>query len=156
MTSLQKKNLPKQRNREKDDVFAQLKSHLLLNLSRTKRKQREYESAVTQASHVLEFDPESYEALWAMGKAKREFSEARDTKDSSNIELLESALIDLRKAIKLAPQNLELHRYTIRVKEEVDAQKEEIIQSDSPSIPCEGIDDSKNTNDNPSIPCEGI
>ena len=33
------KNLPKQRNREKDDVFAQLKSHLLLNLSRTKRKQ---------------------------------------------------------------------------------------------------------------------
>ena len=60
---------------------------------------------------MLEFDPESYEALWAMGKAKREFSEARDTKDSSNIELLESALIDLRKAIKLAPQNLELHRY---------------------------------------------
>ena len=117
-----------------------------------------------------------------MGKAKREFSEARDTKDSSNIELLESALIDLRKAIKLAPQNLELHRYisyamqkyqyhlwgvlfyaiffivrktmvlsfryTIRVKEELDAQKEEIIQSDNPSIPCEGIDDSKNTNDN--------
>ena len=113
-----------------------------------------------------------------MGKAKREFSEARDTKDSSNIELLESALIDLRKAIKLAPQNLELHRYisyamqkyqyhsfyaifrlymieyfspfryTIRVKEELDAQKEEIIQGDNPSIPCEGIDDSKNTNDN--------
>ena len=39
-------------------------------------------------------------------------------------------------------------RYTIRVKEELDAQKEEIIQSDNPSIPCEGIDDSKNTNDN--------
>ena len=33
------KDRPKQRNREKDDVFAQLKSHLLLNLSRTKRKQ---------------------------------------------------------------------------------------------------------------------
>ena len=39
-------------------------------------------------------------------------------------------------------------RYTIRVKEELDAQKEEIIQSDNPSIPCEGIDDSQNTNDN--------
>ena len=39
-------------------------------------------------------------------------------------------------------------RYTIRVKEELDAQKEEIIQGDNPSIPCEGIDDSKNTNDN--------
>ena len=41
-----------------------------------------------------------------------------------------------------------LFRYTIRVKEELDAQKEEIIQGDNPSIPCEGIDDSKNTNVN--------
>ena len=39
-------------------------------------------------------------------------------------------------------------RYTIRVKEELDAQKEEIIQGDNPSIHYEGIDDSKNTNDN--------
>ena len=37
--SLKLEDRPKQRNREKDDVFAQLKSHLLLNLSRTKRKQ---------------------------------------------------------------------------------------------------------------------
>ena len=41
-----------------------------------------------------------------------------------------------------------IFRYTIRVKEELDAQKEEIIQNDNPSIPCEGIDDSKNMNDN--------
>ena len=46
-----------------------------------------------------------------MGKSKREFSEMKDDEDSSNIELLESALIDLREAIKYAPQNLELHRY---------------------------------------------
>ena len=39
-------------------------------------------------------------------------------------------------------------RYTIRVKEELDAQKEEIIQGDNPSIPYEGIDDRKNMNDN--------
>ena len=69
---------------------------------------QDYQSAITQASQVLEFNPESYEALWAIGKAKREFSEAKD--DTSSLELLESALVDLREAIKLAPQNLELHR----------------------------------------------
>jgi hypothetical protein len=43
-----------------------------------------------------------------MGKSKREYSES---KDGGDIELLESALIDLREAIKFSPQNLELHRY---------------------------------------------
>lgn len=71
---------------------------------------QDYKSAITQASQVLEFHPESYEALWSIGKAKRELSDSNENQDDSNLELLESALTDLREAIKLAPQNLELHR----------------------------------------------
>ena len=37
--SLQTKNGMRQNNKEREDVFTQLKVHLLLNLSRTKRKQ---------------------------------------------------------------------------------------------------------------------
>ena len=96
-------------DQENDDVFVQLRSHLLLNLSRTFRKQKKYAEAVSSASQVLAFKPDSYEALWARGKAKRE------------VGALEDALIDLREAIQMAPQNLELHRFTIRVKEELEA-----------------------------------
>ena len=103
-------------DQENDDVFVQLSlSHLLLNLSRTFRsKQKKYaEEAVSSASQFLAaFNPDSYpEALWARGKAKRE------------VGALEDALIDLREiAIQIAPpQNLELHRFTIRrVKEELE------------------------------------
>lgn len=98
--------------------------------------QGDYETAITHASKVLEFHPDSYEALWAMGKSKREFSEIKDGGDISNIKLLESALIDLREAIKFAPQNLELHRYTIRVKEELDKSKHMKGQGDKTSMPC--------------------
>ena len=91
---------------ETNDVFVQLKSHLLLNLSRTRRKQKKYDEAVAAASQVLMFKPDSYEALWARGKVKRE------------IGALDDALIDLREALQMAPQNLELHRFTLRVKEE--------------------------------------
>ena len=69
---------------------------------------QDYQTSITHASQVLEFHPDSYEALWAIGKSKREYSEV---KDGGDIELLESALIDLREAIKFSPQNLELHRY---------------------------------------------
>ena len=71
---------------------------------------QDYQSAITYASKVLEFCPESYEALWAVGKAKKEFGEVKEVEGNCNIELLESALADLRNAIRLAPQNLELHR----------------------------------------------
>lgn len=92
-----------------DDVFVQLRSHLLLNLSRTKRKQRKFQEAIDMASMVLQFKPTSFEAFWARGKAKR---------DMESHEALAVALVDLREAIRLAPQNLELHRFTIKVKEE--------------------------------------
>ena len=41
---------------------------------------------------------------------KKEFSEVKEDGGSCNVDLLESALTDLRNAIRLAPQNLELHR----------------------------------------------
>ena len=71
---------------------------------------QDYDAAISYASKVLEFFPDSYEALWAAAKAKKEFSEVKEDGGSCNVDLLESALMDLRNAIRLAPQNLELHR----------------------------------------------
>ena len=93
---------------DSSDVFTQLRSHLLLNLSRTRRRQKRFQEAVEAATQVLSFRPGSYEALWARGKAKRETGH------------LQEALEDLREAIQASPQNLELHRFTIRVKEELE------------------------------------
>ena len=71
---------------------------------------QDYDGAISYALKALEFCPDSYEALWAAGKAKKEFSEVKEDGGSCNVDLLESALTDLRNAIRLAPQNLELHR----------------------------------------------
>ena len=71
---------------------------------------QDFDGAISYASKVLEFCPDSYEALWAAAKAKKEFSEVKEDGGSCNVDLLESALTDLRNAIRLAPQNLELHR----------------------------------------------
>ena len=90
------------------DVFTQLRSHLLLNLSRTRRRQKRFEEAVEAATQVLSFRPGSHEALWARGKARRDTGH------------LHEALADLREAIQASPQNLELHRFTIKVKEELE------------------------------------
>ena len=83
--------------------FSLIRIHLLNIL-------QDYDGAISYASKALEFCPDSYEALWASGKAKKEFSEVKEDGGSCNVDLLESALTDLRNAIRLAPQNLELHR----------------------------------------------
>lgn len=133
------KRLPKQlkpstsSEEQQQEVFLKLKVHLLLNLSRTHKKQGNYEAAVQRASEVLEFKPDCCEALWTRAKAK---------KDSGAPDGPESALADLREALKKSPQNLELHRYTIKVKDEVEKRRRALMDQqqlhqpqDQPEVP---------------------
>lgn len=77
--------------------------------SRTRRKEGNYFAAVEAASQVISFRPSCYEAYWARAKARRELNE------------LTGALADLREAIKLSPKNMELHRFTMQVKSEIES-----------------------------------
>ncbi len=52
-------------------TFEQLKVHLFLNLSRCKRKQGHFDEAVKLASDVLQFRPQSLEAMQARARAYR-------------------------------------------------------------------------------------
>ena len=66
-------------------------------------------AAVDCATQVLAFRPSCYEAYWARAKARKELDQ------------LDAALADLRDAIKLSPKNMELHRFTMQVKAEIEA-----------------------------------
>ena len=126
----------------------QLRSHLLLNLSRAMRKRGNFDSAVERASQAISLKPDSFEAFWARAKArfelatteylllspsrKKKVPRAETTEEGEreeeeslqqlrkDVSLLSQALADLREAIKIAPHNLQLHRFTIKVKEELE------------------------------------
>ena len=91
-----------------EDIFAQMKTHLLLNLSRTKRKLGLYKEAEDFAAQVLIMRPSCHEAWWARAKAR------------SDQDQLQEALSDLREALKLAPQNLQLHAFSLQVKRQLE------------------------------------
>ncbi len=104
------------------DIFAQLKCHLLLNLSRTKRKIGDYVEAEKFATEVLSSNPTSHEALWARAKAKNDRG------------LFQDALVDLREALNLAPENLQLHAFSMQVKkslQEISESKKIVKQEES-------------------------
>ncbi len=92
-----------------EDIFGQLKTHLLLNLSRTKRKLGQFKEAEECASQVLASRPGCHEAWWARAKAR------------ADQEQLQEALSDLREALKLAPNNLQLHAFSSQVKNQLEA-----------------------------------
>ena len=93
-----------------EDIFGQLKTHLLLNLSRTKRKLGNFKEAETNASQVIALRPQCHEAWWARAKSR------------SDQDRLHEALGDLREALKLAPNNLQLHAFSIQVKTQLETQ----------------------------------
>ena len=94
-----------------EDIFAQLKTHLLLNLSRTQRKLGDFQEAEKCASQVVHYRPQCHEAWWARAKAR------------SDLGRLQEALGDLREALKLAPDNLQLHAFSIQVKNQLEVAK---------------------------------
>ena len=91
-------------------TFDQLSVHLLLNLSRCKRKSGQFMEALELADKVLTIQPLSFEAHYAKAKANREAGR------------LHAALQDLTEALKVAPQNREVNRIILRIKEEINSQ----------------------------------
>ena len=89
--------------------FTEFKLIMTQLFCRTRRKECNFNAAVDCATQVISFRPTCYEAFWARAKARRELNE------------LDGALTDLREAIKLSPKNLELHRFTMQVKAEIEA-----------------------------------
>merc|ERR1719245_1248494 len=93
-------------------TFEQLSIHLLLNLSRCKRKAGHLTEAVDLANKVLAVNPNSFEAHYAKAKANKEAGR------------LHEAVNDLTEALRVAPQNRELHRVILRIKEEIAVSEE--------------------------------
>ena len=101
-------------------MFDQLKIHLLLNLSRCKRKMHDYNEAVKLATEVITNHPTCYEAFHARAKANHAANH------------LDEALRDLTEAVRVAPQNRELHNILLTLKDEI-KQKSLAVISDSKS-----------------------
>ncbi|XP_033105680.1 protein TANC1-like isoform X2 [Anneissia japonica] len=91
-----------------DDIknFKELRVNFCLNVSRCKRKLEENSVALEFATKALDIKPKCYEALYARARAKRALKQ------------FGSALQDLLDALKLAPNNKEIRRLLLRVKEE--------------------------------------
>jgi tetratricopeptide (TPR) repeat protein len=88
-------------------VFDQLRVHLLLNLARCKRKMKAYAEAVDLTTEVIAAHPHQFEAYHARAKAHHAAGRP------------EMAYADLTSAVRLAPQNRELHRILVSLKEEL-------------------------------------
>ena len=93
-------------------MFDQLKIHLLLNLSRCKRKMQDYKEAIKVATEVIDIHPTCYQAFHARAKAHH------------NAGHLDHALHDLTEAVRVAPQNRELHKILITLKKEIQSARE--------------------------------
>jgi tetratricopeptide (TPR) repeat protein len=92
---------------ESQPTFEQLKIHLLLNLSRCRRKQGQLVDAIAKATEVLSLRSDCLEALHARARAHRESLNFRE------------AVQDLNEALRLSPQNRDIHRLILRVKDEM-------------------------------------
>ncbi|KAJ8307276.1 hypothetical protein KUTeg_015360 [Tegillarca granosa] len=104
------KKFPVESFGEDIQTFKELRLNLLLNLSRCKRKLNDCDSAIDLASQALDSKPRCFEAFYARARAKR------DNRQYA------SALEDLKEALKLAPNNRELQRLLMRVRDECQEQ----------------------------------
>ena len=91
-------------------TFDQLNIHLLLNLSRCKRKVGHPEEALDLANKVLHLQPSNFEAYYAKAKAHKAAGR------------LHAALGDLTEALRIAPQHREVHRVILKIKEDINSQ----------------------------------
>lgn len=91
-------------------TFEQLNVHLLLNLSRCKRKSGHVEEALDLANKVLHLQPSNFEAYYAKAKAHKAAGR------------LHAALQDLTEALRIAPQHREVHKVILKIKDEIHSQ----------------------------------
>lgn len=84
---------------------------------------QDHDSAIDLATKALEIKPNSFEAFYARARAKRDNRQG------------DSALEDLKEALKLAPNNRELQRLLMRVRDECREQaRYENIQGSQQSL----------------------
>ncbi|XP_037951151.1 protein TANC2, partial [Teleopsis dalmanni] len=69
---------------ERSSVFAQLRTNLLLNLSRCKRKLNELEESIDLATQAIVQKPQSYEGYYARCKARMENGEVNEALVDAN------------------------------------------------------------------------
>ncbi|XP_016343590.1 protein TANC2-like isoform X1 [Sinocyclocheilus anshuiensis] len=112
------KKFPREGLSEDLKTFKELKVSLFLNLSRCRRKMNDFGMAEEFATKALELMHKSYEAFYARARAKRSSRQFAE------------ALEDLREAIKLCPNNREIHRLFQRVDEEY----RQATQSEEPEL----------------------
>ena len=74
---------------------------------RCRRKMKKYSEAITHASDVIKLYPHIYEAFQTRARAHQAAGD------------LQAAYQDLSQAVRLAPQNRELHRDLLSIKEEL-------------------------------------
>ena len=106
-------------------LFYQLRTHLLLNLSKCQRKMGDWEGAVESASAVIDEEATGgveggaasphLTALHARAKAYKEAGQ------------LERASADLSEALRLSPNNRDLHKMILQVKDQLRAEEEGAI-----------------------------
>ncbi len=102
-------------------TFEQLNVHLLLNLSRCKRKSGNLEEALDLANKVLHLQPTSFEAYYAKAKAHKAAGR------------LHAALQDLTEALRIAPQHREVHKVILKIKDEIHTQTGSSSASSEPN-----------------------
>ena len=100
-------------------TFEQLNVHLLLNLSRCKRKSGNLEEALDLANKVLHLQPTNFEAYYAKAKAHKAAGR------------LHAALQDLTEACRIAPQHREVHKVILKIKDEIHTQTTSSSSSDT-------------------------
>merc|ERR1739844_514547 len=91
-------------------TFDQLNIHLLLNLSRCRRKSGQLEEALDLANKVLHLQPANFESYYAKAKAHKAAGR------------LHAALQDLTEALRIAPQRREGHKAILKIKEDISSQ----------------------------------
>ncbi|KAL1491596.1 hypothetical protein ABEB36_012169 [Hypothenemus hampei] len=102
------KKFPTDDQGEHNQAFHQLQINFLLNYSRCKRKLNEPEEAIELANEALAMKPESYEAYYALAKARLDLNE------------YDCALRDVQEAQKLASsQSGEVKRVLAYLQEEI-------------------------------------
>ncbi|KAH1022745.1 hypothetical protein HUJ04_012093 [Dendroctonus ponderosae] len=102
------KKFPSDDQGEHNQAFHQLQINFLLNFSRCKRKLNEPEEAIELANEALAMKPDSYEAYYALAKAKLDLEE------------FECALRDVQEAQKLSPsQHVEVKKVLAFLQEEI-------------------------------------
>ncbi|CAH0559167.1 unnamed protein product [Brassicogethes aeneus] len=93
------KKFPTEDQGDHNKAFHQLQINFLLNFSRCKRKLNEFDEAIELANEALAMKFDSYEAYYARAKARLD------------LKLYESALADVKDAIRLAPsKNVEVKK----------------------------------------------